>query len=117
MTWILALIFSPLLLPLAALFELFALGRRLDWKWLQAVAAVPGLPVDILANYTVFLVLGPYPWRDVPWLGRTVTARVATQARWAMALARRGEVPGARDAIALAVATYLNARDPGHCAL
>lgn len=103
---------SPL--GLLLLFEVYALGRRRGWAWLSFAAAVVGIASDVVCNYTWFRALGAYPWEGLS-KRSTVTARVTLLAGEAIDDIQLGHMPSARRAAALAIAIYLNARDPDHC--
>lgn len=109
------LYFSPV--GLLAFFELFAFGRRRGWRWLQVLVAVTGIASDVACNYTWFRLLGAYPWKGLGWRQRTVTARVTEQAQLALDATRARTIPSAAQCFALALAMYLNSRDPDHCKL
>jgi hypothetical protein len=114
-TWLLVL-----LAPLALLvfgFELYALARKRDLDWLKALVVLVFGWLDVLCNYAFFWPLGNWPWRGQTWKGRTVTARVTFLARNALGRIKSGGHPLLREAVALALAMYLNWRDPGHCSL
>lgn len=109
MLWaLLALAFYLSPLGLIFWFEVFALGRRLGLRWLQAVGLI-GLPSDWFNAAVTLRWIAPG--------GSTVTSKAETGSRAARAALQAGAFPTFAQAFALALAVYLNFRDPGHVEL
>lgn len=112
MTWLdwiliaIAVYLSPL--GLLLWFEVFAWGRRLNARWLQAIGLI-GLPSDWFNAHLTFRWIAPG--------GSTVTAKAEAGARAARAALSAGRFPTFAQSVAVVLAVYLNARDPGHVEL
>ena len=108
MLWLIAIALYLSPLGLLVFFEVYALGARKGWRWMKA-AGLCGLPADWFCAAVWLRWLAPS--------GRTVTARATAGANSALAAIRAGVHPSTESAAALLLASYLNSRDPGHCAL